>query len=319
MTLPPEGLTPEPGERGRASDDVTAMLADTVEAWDDLLAAVADVDLAAVGRKDGRTAARTLVVLGSWPEGRALPRIRADALAGVTSAEPLDDIEDRIIEAHLHDAPARIRAALRRARDEVADWAGSPQAGEEALLPVGGPLGIVPLGTLVSATAYQCAVAARDLAPAGVVVPESLARTGLASLIDTVGAVAAQQRAAVALTAITPQVVIGVGAQDGDWCTRRVPETQPGPAVICDAGLLLDIASSRGSAPAAYARGDLRARDLGGLFTLVQVLARAPGLPGTDGLRIALQAYAASARVTAAAGQVGNALGGAWRQWRGRE
>ena len=322
MTLPPPGLTPEPGERGRASDDVETMLADTVNAWDDLLASVADVDMAAVGRKEGRTAARTLVVLGSWPEGRSLPAIRADALAGVTYAEPLDDIEDRVIEAHVDDPAAQILAALARARDEVAAWAASPHANDEALLPVGGPLGVVPLGTLVAATAYQCAVAARDLAPAGVIAPVALTRAGLSSLIDTVGAVAAQQRAAVALTAITPQVVIGVGARDGDWCTRRVPETQQGPAVNCDAGLLLDIAASRASAPAAYARGDLRARDLGGLFALVQVLAQAPGLPGTDGLRIALQAYAASTRVTAAAGQVGDALGGAlggaWRKWRGR-
>lgn len=322
MTLPPPGLTPQPGERGRASDDVEAILADTVAAWDDLLASVAEVDMAAVGRKDGRTAARTLVVLGSWPEGRSFPAIRADALARVTEAEPLDDIEDRIVAAHACDPASDLLAALRRARDEVAEWATSPRAVEEALLPVGGPLGVVPLGTLVSATAYQCAVAARDLSPAGVIAPVALTRAGLAALIDTVGAVAAQQRAAVALTAITPQVVIGVGARDGDWCTRRVLDTEPGPAVTCDAGLLLDIASSRASAPAAYARGDLRARDLGGLFALVQVLARAPGLPGTDGLRIALQAYAASARVTAAAGQVGDAvsgaLGGAWQKWRGR-
>ncbi len=318
MTLPPDDLAPSPGERGRATEDVAAMLADTVVAWDALLAAVEGIDPSAPGRKEGRSAGRTLVVLGSWPEGRPLPRIRDDALAGVTSAEPLDDIEERIVRAHVDDSAADLLAALGRARDDVVAWAASPNVAEEALLPVGGPLGVVPLGTLVAASAYQCAVAARDLAPAGVTAPDALLRSGLVSLVDTVGAVAAQQRAAVSLAALTPQVRIAAGARDGDWCTREVPDTIAGPAVLCEAGLLLDVASSRASAPAAYARGDLRARDLGGILALVQVLARAPGLPGTEGLSLALQAYAASARVTAAAGQVGEALGDAWKKWRGR-
>ena len=59
-------------------------------------------------------------------------------------------------------------------------------------------------------------------------------------------------------------------------------------------------------------RGDLRARDLTGLLALVQVLAAAPGLPGTEGLRQALQAYTATAD---AARKVGDALGGAWKRW----
>ena len=317
MTLP-QPLVPDPGERGRVSTDLEATLAATVGAWDDLLEAVAELDLQAPTRKSGRTAARTLVVLGSWPEGRPLLRIRDDALAGVLEAEPLSATEARVIDAHALAPRAVILDALQRARDDVATWSASPSVSDEALLPVAGPLGVVPLGTLVAASAYQCAVAARDLAPAGVTAPDALLRSGLVSLVDTVGAVAAQQRAAVSLAALTPQVRIAAGARDGDWCTREVPDTIAGPAVLCEAGLLLDVASSRASAPAAYARGDLRARDLGGILALVQVLARAPGLPGTEGLSLALQAYAASARVTAAAGQVGEALGDAWKKWRGR-
>ena len=312
MTLPPADLVPEPGARGRVTSDLPDLLASTVSAWDTLLALVEDLDLRAVGRKDGRTAARTLVVLGSWPEGRPLARIRDDALAGTLDAEPLDSIEDRIISAHVDDDRSAILEALQRARGDVATWAASPDAPAEAQLPVGGPLGIVPFGTLVAATAFQCAVAARDLGPAGVTTPDSLAAAGLASLIDTVGAVAAQQGAAVALAAITPQIRIGAGALDGDWCTRPVAEGTASPALLTDAGLLLDIAAGRASAPAAYARGDLRARDLTGLLALVQVLAKAPGLPGTEGLRQALQAYTASAD---AARKVGDALGSAWKRW----
>ena len=313
MTLPPEGLRPAPGERGRVSADLTGTLEATVRAWDDLLTAVADVDPAAPARKSGRTAARTLVVLGSWPEGRPLPDIRRDALEGTTTAEPLDAIEGRVIEAHAAGSRDALMESLHRARDEVAAWAASPDVDREALLPVAGPLGVVPLGTLVAATAYQCAVAVRDLEPAGVRATPALLGSGLAALVDTVGAVAAQQGAALSLTAITPQVSIGTGADAGDW--RTVPVTAAeGPALLCDEGVLLDVAAGRTSAPAAYARGEIRAQDLQGLLTVAQVLARSPGLPGTDGLRAALQAYESSA---AAARAVGDALGSAWRKLRG--
>ena len=303
---------PAAGDRGRASDDPASMLAATVGAWEALIAAVGDVDLAAVGRKDGRTAARTLVVVGSWPEGRALPAIRADALAGTLVAEPLDDIEARVVAAHEHDGRAAILAGLCRARDEVAAWAASPDMAREALLPVAGPLGVVPLGTLVAATAYQCAVAALDLAPAGVQAPDSLIAAGLASLVDSVGAVAAQQSATISIQALTPQTRILTSTDGGDWVTRPVTESIEGPALTCDGRLLLDIASGRASATAAYARGELRARDVTGLLAVAQVLARAPGLPGTDGLRAALQAYTASSE---AARKVGDVISGAFRRW----
>jgi hypothetical protein len=305
------------------SADLPATLEATVEAWDHLLAAVARVEMPAPTRKPGRSAARTLVVLGSWPEGRPLSAIRRDALAGLTNAEHLDTIEGRVIAAHVDDTREELMESLHRARDDVAGWAASPDVVREALLPVAGPLGIVPLGTLVAATAYQCAVAVRDLEPAGVVAPPRLLAHGLTALIDTVGAVAAQQQSAqqqsaqqqsaLSLMAITPQVRVGTGACDGNWRTAGV-EAPEGPALICDAGLLLDIASGRTSAPAAYTRGDLRAQDLSGLLDVAQVLARSPGLPGTDGLRAALQAYDSSAAMARA---VSGAVGSAWRRLRG--
>jgi hypothetical protein len=312
VTLPPEELAPTPGERGRASQDALGLLEATLVAWDEFLSAIGDVDLAAPSRKPGRTAARVLVVLGAWPESRGLQRMRSDALAGITTAEPLDDLEQRVIAAHADDDRETIWGALLRARSDIAEWASSPHLEEEALLPVGGPLGVVPLGTLVAASAYQCAVAARDLVPAGVQPPSDLLAHGLAALVDTVGAVAAQQPADLSLTAETPQVRIGTGVRGEDWRTTVVT-VAIGPTLVCDAGLLLDIASGRASAPAAYARGDLRAHDLPGLLVVAQALASAPGLPGTEGLRTALQGYAASA---AAARAVGDALGSAWRRLR---
>jgi len=312
MTLPSADLVPDRKDRGRVTSDLPDLLATTLRAWDDLLEAVDAVDLRAAGRKEARSAARTLVVIGSWPEGRPLARIRADAIAGVQQAEPLDDVEARVIAAHVNDDRSTLFDALRRARDDIAAWAASPDVATEALLPVGGPIGVVPLGTLVAATAFQCAVAARDLGPAGVSTPESLSAAGLCALIDTVGAVAAQQQASVCLAVITPSLCIGTGSRSGDWCTHRVSDDTTSPTLLGDTGLLLDIAAGRASAPAAYARGDLRARDLTGLLALVQVLARAPGLPGAEGLRQALQAYTASAD---AARKVGDVLGSAWKRW----
>lgn len=311
-TLPPE-LTPRPGERGRISHDLRGTLAATIDAWDCLLRAVERVDPSAPSRKAGRVAGRTLVVLGTWPEGRPLEAIRRDALQGITTAEPLDDIEARVITAHGRSDRAALMDSLRRARDDIADWASSPDVDREAFLPVGGPLGVVPFGTLVGATAYQCAVAARDVAPAGAASVPELSAHGLEALIDTVGAVAAQQGAALSLVAMTPQVSIGTGARDVDWRTVRVASPE-GPSLACDAGVLLDIAAGRISAPAAYARGEIRAEDLPGLLHVATVLAKAPGLPGTDGLRTALQAYESSA---AAARAVGDAVGIIWRKLRG--
>jgi len=321
VTVLPDDLVPEPGERGRISTDLPGTLAATVAAWDSLIDAVSELDMGAPARKSGRTAARTLVVLGSWPEGRPLPAIRRDALDGIVSAEPLSAIEERVIATRVDAGSREIIDSLRRARDEVTEWSSSAAVSDEALLPVAGPLGVVPLGTLVAATAYQCAVAARDLAPAGVSAHDDLLAHGLAALVDTVGAVAAQQPTArdgsagdgVSLTALTPQVRIATGCEGPDWRTVRVDQAI-GPTLICDAGVLLDIASSRASAPAAYARGDLRAEDLGGLFAVAQVLARSPGLPGTEGLQAALQAYESSAAVARA---VGGAVGSAWRRLRG--
>lgn len=313
MTVLPEMVSPDPGERGRVSSDLAGTLAATVGAWDSLLEAVAGADMEAPARKEGRTVRRTLVVLGSWPEGRPLPDIRADALGGVLTSDHLDDIEARVITSHGGDTPDAILDSLRRARDEVAEWSAAADIESEALLPVAGPLGIVPLGTLVAATAYQCAVAARDLQTAGVRAGDELLAAGLMSLVDTVGAVAAQQAATLSLAANTPQVQVATGAHSGDWRTAMAaPEGTP--LLTCDAGVLLDIAAGRASAPAAYARGELKAEDLTGLLTVAQVLSRAPGLPGTDGLRSALNAYESSA---AAARAVGSALGGAWRRLRG--
>lgn len=304
---------PAIGERGRVSGDARGLALLTVEAWDAFLSAAHGIDLLSVGRKDGRTAARTLVVLGSWPEGRTLEHIRADALAGRRDAEPLDDVEARVVQAHVSDARTDIWAALVRSRDGIARWAASPDVEAESMLPVGGPLGVVPMGTLVAAQAYQCAVAALDLAPAGVIAPDTLVMAGLASLIDTVGAVAAQQDAALTLLAITPAATWGTRTLGPNWHTTHLDDaqSQSGPALIGDASTILDIASGRRFAPAVYARGDVKVREVNDLLGVARVLASAPALPGTEGLRTALTAYSSATQV---AGDVAQRISGLFRR-----
>ena len=322
MTLP--ALAPVAGDRGRITRDLASTLQHTVDAWDHLIQQLGGFDLRDPSRKAGRSAGRILVVLGAWPEGRPLADMRADARAGILAAEPLRHIEDRIVERREYDPG--IIAALQRSRDDIAAWADSPEAEREALLPVGGALGVVPLGTLVAASAYQCAVAALDLAPCGVRAPEPLLRTGLVSLVDTVGAIAAQQATGspaqpLSIAASTEVVTVATCSTGSAWRTLEVAEIPFGvPSLTGPVTDILDIASGRGSAISAYADGRVRADDLAGLLRVARMLALAPGLPGTDNLRTALTAYSASADLAQRAGRAASSaaqgVGRAWRRWR---
>lgn len=323
MTLP--ALLPVAGDRGRISVDRAGTLQRTVDAWDALISSLGGFDLRDPSRKAGRSAGRVLVVLGSWPESRRLDSLRADALAGITTAEPLRDIEERIVNAREYDPG--IIAALQRARDDIAAWADDEAAEREALLPVGGALGVVPLGTMVAASAYQCAVASLDLAPCGVQAAGTLLDSGLIALVDAVGAVAAQQRAGnpaapLCLAVTTPAFTVATCSTGAAWRTEVLDRTPIGmPVLRGPAADVLDIAAGRASAFSAYADGRIEAVDLPGLLRVAQMLATAPGLPGTDGLSTALTAYTTSVDVARKAGRVASTavqgVGRAWRKWRG--
>lgn len=318
-------LSPVSGDRGRITEDLTGTLQATVEAWDHLISQLDGFDLRDPSRKSGRSAGRILVVLGTWPESRSLAMLRADARAGVTSAEPLRDIEARVVERREYDPG--IVAALTRARDDIAAWAESPECGEEALLPVGGALGVVPLGTVVAASAYQCAVAALDLAPCGVNAPQALLDAGLVSLVDTVGAVAAQQHAGtpadpLCLAVSTPTLTVVTCSTGAAWRTDVLDEPPVGvPRLSGPTADVLDIAAGRASAFSAYADGRVATEDLAGLLRVARMLATAPGLPGTEGLGTALAAYNGSVEMAKRAGRAATnaaeGLGRAWRRWRG--
>ena len=318
MTLP----RPESADRGRISSEPDAVIAETVAAWDAFLLALADVDRDGPTRTSNRSVARVLTVLGSWPEGRPLEHLRADAIAGRHGAEALDDTEGRVLAMRAHATDDQILAALRRARDDIAAWGASTERAAESLLDVGGPLGVVPLGTLVAASSYQLAVASRDLAPAGMHTPDIVLDAGVCSLLDSVGAVvaasgSATERAPLDLSVDMPRLSVRICVVGADWRVdvgeRSDTVTDGGPSLTCTPDVLVDIASGRLAAPVAYARGAIQAHDLVGVLRVATILASAPGLPGTEGLRAAVGAYAATTR---AADAMGRAVGGAWRRLR---
>ena len=320
MTVPPPALLPDGGERGLITADLRGTLRATLHAWDSLIDVAESVDMSAPTRKDGRTAARVLVVVGTWPESRSCEQMRSDALAGRRTAEPLDIVEARVLDARLSSSRDEILDALRRARDAIEEWSTSPDVSDEALLPVGGPLGVVPLGTLVCASAFQCAVAALDLEPAGPRAPQNLVEDGLRALVDVVGAVGAGQHAEIALivgSADDGPAPIGTGAAHGDWRTTELDgaSAAQGPALIGSARTLVDVAAGRASVLSAYARGDLRVRDVDGLLDVARALAAAPGLPGTEGLRSALAAYGAARGLAGGASDAARSAAASLRGW----
>lgn len=289
MTDLPAVLSPDPGEQGLVTRDLAALGEDTVAAWDLFLDVAADVDLDATARAKGWTAREVIVHVGAWDEGRRLADILADAHAGREREVDHDAIVAGVLAAHGGAGRAEALAAIRRGRDEAAEWFSSPTAPEEARLVAPSLLGPLPVGTLVHATAYQLSVAALDLVPAGARPPEGLLTRGLTALVDSAGALAARAGVTASIAALTPQARVGSGARDGSWRTAPIGRQQAaGPAIEGDVSTVLDVTSGRAAAPVAYARGDLRTTDLTGLLRMARVMGSVAGLPGGDALRRAL-------------------------------
>ena len=294
MDVLPAALSPVPGESGLVSGDLAAVGRATVRAWDLFLDTARTVDPAAPARAKGWTALQVVVHVGAWEESRRLPDILADARPGAYSAaRPRRWWWTGCWRRTPTRTCPTALAAVRRGRDEAQAWFSSPDAADEALLVTPSLLGPLPVATLVHATAYQLAVAALDLVPAGARPPGELLELGLAALVDSAGALAARQGVTASLAALTPSLRVGTGARDGSWRTAVLPPgpmTGPGvgPAIEGDVRTILDVTSGRAAAPALYARGDLRVHDLPGLMPMARVMDGVPGLPGGSALRAAV-------------------------------
>lgn len=291
-------VRPGSDEMGRVSTNLQALLSDTLGAWDAALALLPTIDMDAPARRRGRTNREVLLPVGRWPGTRTLSDMRTAAHAGDHTIPPRRLVEAEVRHTFGNASQAEIIQSWTNTRDDIAAWSGT-DADNEAHLLVGGPIGVVPLGTLVGATAFHLCVAIRDTLPVDADGDDRLLRFALHSLIDTAGAISANYLAdqsltssteALSLRVITPQIRVGMGARAGAWRTALLPDPVPGdgPTISGGADVVIDIAAARRSPITASARRDISVQDVGGLLNVATALTSAPDLPGGDALRAAV-------------------------------
>lgn len=291
-------VVPTDDERGLASWEPADLAELVLPAWDEFAEIAAVVDLDAASRVRGWSARDVCIHLGSWPGSRTLERMRDEAQAGdVDEADPRAGTFDQashneaVLEAQAGAPRAEVLAALRESRAEVAAFFESEEVRELAARPVRSVLGPLPLVTLVSAAAYELAVHALDLAPAGAPEPSSgLLSAGLAALVDTTGALAARCELSASEACVTPEGGWAFSAVPGAWTTLELPAA-PGqwPTVLGKADVLLDASSGRRAVPPLLARRELRLHHVGGLLALAPIVEAVPGLPGGPALQSAVR------------------------------
>ena len=284
------GMNPS-GERGLASSDPLALADQTLQAWTDFHTSIAGVDLDAKTRVKRERARALIAKVGDWPESRQLPEILADARAGRLDLIDQDAIDSRVVAAHEADDRAALLGAVERARDSLADWVLTHNGGElseVATLPVGSPLGPLPVMTYVHAAAFQLAITGRDMTAAGGDVPDSLLLAGLRALVDTTGALAARMGIDTVFAVVTPIGSVVTVAEDGGWTVEDVDSVNLGgdlPGLEGDAGLLLDVASGRRNPVTTLRGGRIKINQMQRLMKLAPIAKENPGLPGGPILR----------------------------------
>ncbi len=287
MSPLPAPLAPEPGQRG-VLDDPARWRAGIHRSWEIFDSLLTEVDLAARTRSRGKRARDLLIPLGAWPDARGIHAMVDDARDG--SAEHVDQaaIEKRLRASHGDASDIEIVAMVRRSAEHIVSWTDSAQGTGEADLVGPSPLGRVPVGTMIHAAAFQLAVIARDLRPAGAPDRPELDALGVVALVDSSGAVAARMSAEASIAAVTPELTAGTGVREGAWRTVVADETEGagddlGPAVVGSAGLIVDVAAGRIDLMG-LARG-LRVREGRGLVGMSVVLDGIPDLPAAGLLR----------------------------------
>ena len=291
-------VAPTGDECGLASWEPTDLAGLLLPAWDEFADIAAVVDLDAPSRVRGWTARDVCIHLGSWPGSRTLERMRDEAL--------LDDVEEAdrragtfdqashneaVLEARAGAPRADLLAALRESRAEVAAFLDSDEVRRLGTRPVRSVLGPLPLATLVAAAAYELAVHALDLHPAGAPRPTpGLLSAGVAALVDTTGALAARCELTGSGACVTPAGGWAFSSVPGAWTTIDLPAA-PGswPTVIGDADLLLDASAGRRAVPPMLAKRELRMQHVAGLLALAPIVEAVPGLPGGPALQAAVR------------------------------
>ena len=282
-------VVPSEGERGLASWEPADLASLLLPAWEDFLEIAGTVSMSAPTRVADWTAHDLCAHLGSWPDARSLARMVTEARKGdVREGGDFDQDAHNaaVIEAHDASSRADVLAALASARDETAAYLASGEADELATRPVRTVLGPLPLSTMVCAAAYELAVHALDLEPAGAPAPsQRLLAAGLASLVDVTGALAARCGIATTAGCVSPEGGWAFASSGADWLTMDLPETPTGWAVVdARAALLLDASAGRRGVPGLLARREMRLHHVTGLLALAPIVEQVPGLPGGTAL-----------------------------------
>lgn len=263
--------------KGFLSSDPAGLAQRTIRAWELFGEAVAAADLDGRTRSSRRNARQMITALGTWPDSRGIPQLIADAHAGATTMEPFKRASARLADSHAGAGDDAVRSSVTLSLDQTRDWLESDDLLHTGLLPTPSPLGLLPMGTVVHAAAYQLAVTARDLIPAGAEPLPELDDIGLVALLDAAGAVAARTGLVARASAVGRRGAVSCDIIDGGWTSALTDEPQF-PAVIGPEELLVDLAGGR--ADFAALTRQLRFRDARGLLALSPVVDAVPDLPG---------------------------------------
>ncbi|WP_218566324.1 maleylpyruvate isomerase N-terminal domain-containing protein [Vallicoccus soli] len=298
MPTPAGPLLPVPGERGLASYETPVLAGHVLAAWDGFLAlarALADDGaLDRPSRLPGWSARDVCVHLGSWPDAPTLVRLLDEARAAAADPAVVEqgaafDQEahnEALLAAHRGAPDDEVLAALAAGRGATAGLLEDPELDALALVPTRSLLGPLPLLGHVAAAAYELAVHAGDLAPAGAPEPaRDLLHAGVGALVDVTGALCARAGTALTAAVLTPTGGWAFGARGADWTTVELARgARAGdlgwPAIEAEAAVVLDVSAGRVAAPPLLVRRELRTHDVAGLLELAGVVQDVPGLPG---------------------------------------
>jgi uncharacterized protein (TIGR03083 family) len=268
-------------------------------AWDAFLAAAQAADLDHPTRLPRWRGQEVCVHLGVWDDYCALERLVAAARSGGGDGAPdVDTANDRVTRSHRSAPRTDVLRALRRHRDAVQTYLETAPARLDTA-PTAGPVGVLPLLSIILGECYELAVHALDLRDCGAgEPPDSLLDAGLAALADVTGALAAAHAVPGSATLLAPTGGWRFEAGDSGWQVERVARrtpTVPGPAVKGEAAVILDASAGRANPVALLARRRLTLHDPAGLLALAPLVDVAPNLPGGPILRLAARSLSGSA------------------------
>lgn len=273
---------------GLADSDPRVVGERVVAGWDAFIDLAASADLTRPSRLPGWTGRDVCVHLGAWEDRTPLGAIIESARAG-GAGDPGDPDADNaaLVARHAGASVDEVLAALVNARDAVEDFFESALPAEVGRMTARSSLGQLPVLSLAHASTYELAVHALDLAPCGAPTPgPELLQSGLASLMDVTGALAARSGIDITVTAQTPDGGWSFTSEPGDgWSVEPARAGFAGPGVRGTAADLLDASAGRASLPQLLVSRRLVVSQLTSFMRLAPLLHDVPGLPGGAALK----------------------------------